>query len=105
MRYLVVLLLTAGCATRPPDSVEVQWVRVPAEQIDKFCKDRAGRYATIIGHNRGCSQWNRDAGTCTIWSPDSNEKLGMSAVGDRRQREVMATLGHELKHCFDGPWH
>ena len=92
----VSLLALSACATTTPESVSVRWVRVAIEDIHKVCKDRHGAGAIVLGHYRGCSTWNRDARVCTIWAPDFPEQ---------KQRELMATLGHELKHCFDGPWH
>jgi transcriptional regulator with XRE-family HTH domain len=92
----VPLLALAACATPSPNTVTVKWVRVSQEEINKVCADKHGRDAIVIGYYRGCSTWNRDAATCTIWAVDFPET---------KQRELMATLGHELKHCFDGPWH
>ena len=89
-------LALAACATPAPDKVTVRWVRVDQAEIHKVCGKQHGAGAIVLGHYRGCSTWNRDAGVCTIWAPDFPEV---------KQRELMATLGHELKHCFDGPWH
>lgn len=73
----------------------MRWVRVAPEAIGKVCGAQHGASAIVIGHYRGCSRWNRDAGICTILTPDF----------EIHERNLMATLGHELKHCFDGPWH
>lgn len=99
------LLLAAGCATQSPDEVRVRWVRVPLEEIHRVCAQQQGRNPTVIGHNAACANFNRDAGYCVIYAADYTEKLGMSSASDRRERALMASLGHELKHCFDGPWH
>lgn len=87
-------LLATNCASITPDQVTVKWVRVSAEDINKICKAN-DPVPIVIGKYRACSTWSRDAKTCTIWAPDFviNE------------REKMASLGHELKHCFDGGWH
>lgn len=90
------VLLWAGCATRSPDHVTVKWVRVGQDEIHRVCAQRQGHNPTVIGRNRACAIYNRDAGFCTIWASD---------FIDVRDRELMASLGHELKHCFDGPWH
>lgn len=101
----LLILLAAGCTTRPR-AVEVEWIEVTADRIVQVCRDVGGKdNEPLVGHSRGCSVYNRDARTCTIWAPDSDIKLGMSVQEDRAQREVMATLGHELKHCFKGRWH
>ena len=89
-------LALSACATTTPQSVSVRWVRVALEDVHNVCAKQHGAGAIVLGHYRGCSTWNRDAGVCTIWAPDFPEQ---------KQRELMATLGHELKHCFDGAWH
>lgn len=90
------LAFATACATTTTQSVSVRWERVALEDVHKVCAKQHGAGAIVLGHYRGCSTWNRDAGVCTIWAPDFPEQ---------KQRELMATLGHELKHCFDGPWH
>ena len=99
------LVLAAACATPAPDQVTVRWVRVSQDEIHRVCASAQGHNPTVIGRNRACAHFNRDGGFCTIYATDYTERLGMESASDRRERELMASLGHELKHCFDGHWH
>lgn len=105
MRWLLALVVLAGCATRSPETVEVKWIRVSQDEVHTRCAEHQGHNPTVIGHNQACALFNRDVGYCVIYAVDYTEKLGMSAESNRRERALMASLGHELKHCFDGPWH
>jgi hypothetical protein len=81
MRYLLVLLLS-GCGTfeaNPKYSrVVVTWDVVEEEQVSEKC----GFNATA------CAKWRGNK--CTIITP---------------RETTMETLGHELRHCFEGHWH
>ena len=79
--YLVVLLLT-GCGTfvaEPRYSrIVLTWDVVEEEQVSEKC----GFNATA------CAKWRGNK--CTIITP---------------RETTMETLGHEVRHCFEGHWH
>jgi hypothetical protein len=74
----------------------VVWTRLDDPQA--VCEGLSGRreFFKILG----CSKWNevRPDGSrvCSIYAPPPR---------DERDLQRMATLGHELMHCFDGNWH
>jgi len=82
VKYLVVLLL-AGCGTfeaNPKYSkVVVTWEIVEEEQVSKKCG---------LNNVFACAKWRGNK--CTIITP---------------RETTMETLGHELRHCFEGHWH
>jgi hypothetical protein len=97
---VIVLALLPGCVAAPPGSdsgVAVVWNRV--EEPHRLCESLSGRKHFF--HILGCSQWaepNSQGGPrlCSIYAPEPRNE---------RDLERFATLGHELKHCFDGNWH
>ena len=99
MKKLLLLLLLAGCATAEPPkggNVDVVWHRVDDPQAAcQTLSKRVELYRVL-----GCSRWNdvRADGSrvCSIYAPMPRSE---------RDTERLATLGHELMHCFDGSWH
>jgi hypothetical protein len=97
LALLLALLPACAAVTREPtDHVEIVWNRIDDPQ--KTCEQLSGRpeFFRILG----CSKW-RDSGkpdvrTCAIYAPMPR---------DEHDTARMATLGHELMHCFDGNWH
>lgn len=99
MRVLLAALVLAGCAgAQPPreGKIDVVWNRV--EDPQKPCERLSGR--PELFRILGCSKWNdvRPDGSrvCSIYAPMPR---------DERDTQRLATLGHELMHCFDGSWH
>jgi hypothetical protein len=95
VRYLILLLLS-GCATT--DYVKVQWHRIPNEPTYRFDKRLGHSSATKAnGFSRNVD------GVCHIWAPDPP----VTVVDGKRvfKQGQWGTLGHELKHCFDGAFH
>ena len=99
MRKLFLILLLAGCATAEPPregKIDVVWNRV--EDPQAACRQLSGRpeFYRVLG----CSKWNaaRADGSrvCAIYAPMPRSE---------HDTERLATLGHELMHCFDGRWH
>jgi hypothetical protein len=95
----VVLAALPACVSAPPSEpgVAVVWNRI--EEPHRVCESLSGRkqFFNILG----CSQWgeaNASGGprVCSIYAPEPRNE---------RDLERFATLGHELKHCFDGNWH
>ena len=91
------LLLSACAATPASDNVAVVWNRV--EEPQRVCESLSGR--KNLFHILGCSHWSGPATeggprVCSIYAPEPRHE---------RDFERFATLGHELKHCFDGNWH
>ena len=99
MKGLFLLVLLAGCATAEPPrggNVDVVWHRVDDPQAAcQTLSKRVELYRVL-----GCSKWNdaRADGSriCSIYAPMPRSE---------RDTERLATLGHELMHCFDGSWH
>ncbi len=96
-RFLLALILVVlpGCMSSPkqPDEpIVIVWNRV--EEPHKLCEQLSGRpeFFKILG----CSKWSDARRTCAIYAPMPR---------DERDTQRMATLGHELMHCFDGNWH
>jgi len=101
MRYLLLLLLLSGCAQAPTtiyDTETTKPVTIVWHKTENawaaYVKERGGRLdATTNGF-----YLIRD-GTCHIYAPDPK-------VIDRKYTNSQwATLGHEIKHCFDGRFH
>jgi hypothetical protein len=80
LALLVALSLTA-CAGVGDIEQRIVWHRAATGDLLAICGEP---------DDRGCS-W-RESGVCHVAAPD----LG----GD-----TLTTLGHEVKHCFDGKWH
>lgn len=99
MRYLIPLLLLTACTTAEPPrggTVDVAWQRV--EDPQAACRTLSKR--TELFRVLGCSKWNdvRPDGSrvCSIYAPMPRSE---------RDTQRLATLGHELMHCFEGRWH
>lgn len=85
---VVVLFFLTGCAT---DTMQVVWHK--STDPDRDCR---AVVRTPDGFNKylGCS-W-KDKGVCHFISRDFTLAS---------ERDAMAVVGHELKHCADGQWH
>ncbi|HEX7052841.1 MAG TPA: hypothetical protein VF211_02760 [Burkholderiales bacterium] len=96
---VVCVALAAACAAPEPPRggpVDVVWQRV--DDPHGACQEVSGRREVF--RILGCSKWNEaradGARVCTIYAPMPRSE---------RDTERLATLGHELMHCFDGRWH
>jgi hypothetical protein len=69
-------------------SVKVEWISV--DDVRKSCSDESQRrgYPAINFSIEGCSFPGNNV--CTIYTPKVTS---------------MHTLGHEMRHCFQGAWH
>jgi hypothetical protein len=99
VRLPLILVFLAGCAVPQPPrdaQIDVVWNRV--EDPQKACQGLSGR--TELFRILGCSKWNDvaedGARVCSIYAPMPRSE---------HDTERLATLGHELMHCFDGRWH
>ena len=93
--FAFLLALLPGCAGTKHDAddqMEIVWFRL--EEPHQICEKLSGRpeFFKILG----CSKWSEQRRTCAIYAPMPR---------DERDTLRMATLGHELMHCFDGNWH
>ena len=99
MKGFFLLVLLAGCATAEPPRggrIDVVWHRVDDPQA--ACQNASKRVELF--RVLGCSKWNDvqadGSRICSIYAPMPRSE---------RDTERLATLGHELMHCFDGSWH
>ena len=95
MRAIAICLLLAACSApvKPPPAARViQWIKTPAQDIHKLCRGMSNA-VLVMGRINGCSKVEK--GVCTIYATDGS-------FSDKGRMEV---LGHEFKHCFDGPRH
>ena len=101
MKRLLFLLLalSAGCAeTNMLKDFEVYRVSVrliimDKDRISAFCEsiiDRPG------DHLDGCARWSKDRTSCEIY---------VTAPEYANDFARMATIGHEVWHCFRGRFH
>ena len=93
MRTVAICLLLAACAAPPKSATRaIHWVKTPAAEIHKVCRGMSNA-VLVMGRINGCSKVEK--GVCTIYASDG-------AFADKGRMEI---LGHEFKHCFDGPRH
>jgi hypothetical protein len=104
MRIILVLLLLTACSTdqdyydKPTTEIsaatrEVKVVWRQVKDVDSYCrKYYPNNLEYVNGRILGCSAWTVGVKEerCTIIL-EENSKL--------------ETIGHELKHCFDGHFH
>lgn len=97
MRFLILLLLAGCAATRPDGAIPIVWHKLdkPITKLERCGNDICeavvnGKYRIIDG-------------VCHVWALDPPVKI----VNGRRVFDLgqWATLGHEVKHCFDGKFH
>lgn len=91
MTRLLLILSLAGCATvrTAGPAVEVEWLR--AKSLDDVVQ--------LCNHDKKRLQYVNISG-CQWYSGTRCYVVAMDYGG-----ETLTTLGHELKHCFDGAWH
>src|SRR5215510_8547813 len=92
---IAALLLLCGCAaTRPQESgaITVRWQMASLAEVNEICN--AGVSAKHRKSVWGC--YRRTFDQCTVYtaSPDSREDA-----------QLHDTLGHEVRHCFQGAFH
>ena len=99
MKFLLLLLVLAGCAatTPPSEGVAIVWNRV--DDPHRVCEGLSGRKSFF--NVLGCSHWAEPQAAggprvCAIYAPEPRTEKDL---------QRFATLGHELMHCFDGNWH
>ena len=89
MRLLLLLLLLAGCDSQPQGPTRaITWTKSADPEADCI---KAGAEKPLIGYIRGCSLPRREP--CEIIARDSDKP------------QDLITLGHELRHCFNGVGH
>jgi hypothetical protein len=103
MRYtaLILVLAFAGCAPitervdqslslKPATSLPIVWHRASKNEVNSAYMQIHGK-SKELGHLEGF--FYVDKGICHIYAPDLDNA------------DALDTLGHEVKHCFDGLWH
>lgn len=90
------LLVLSGCKTISESftadlkttSIEIEWIVV--EDANAFCNKTKNIRVTWFESITACAEWRLDFSKCTIYT---NKELTHS------------TLGHEIRHCFEGSFH
>lgn len=97
MRFVFIFLLLSGCASVPKNGITIVWHKLERSgyvfeaQVGNGIMERVNGYSRIVN------------GVCHVWAPDPPMivKNGKPTF-DYGQ---WGTLGHEVKHCFDGRFH
>ena len=94
MRYCFILLLLVGCCTftvkpyeeRVTEATVVTWLTV--DDVEKECVKAGAKDPGPFQNILGCAIYNKNS--CKIMTAKTTS---------------METLGHELRHCFEGKFH
>ena len=94
MRYYIISLLLVGCSTftaksydeRITEATVVTWIT--ADDVEKECLKAGAKKPGTFQHLLGCAKYNEKS--CRIYTGKVT---------------TMETLGHELRHCFEGKFH
>lgn len=97
MRYLLILLL-AGCASTQDAGIRIVWHKLEG---NTYRFETSGVGIKEGSEVRGFSRMVD--GVCHVWASDPQVEI----VDGKRtfKHGQWATLGHEVKHCFDGKFH
>jgi hypothetical protein len=79
-----------SAASNKTNQVVINWVSV--DDVTAVCdRERRAKGQNGFGYTvKACSFWDDDYKTCTIIT---------------KRNTNMHTLGHEMRHCFQGNWH
>ena len=97
--HIIIAALLTGCNTFNTKPVNnealITWVRFnDTSKVDSKCSEIAN--VNLTGRRiKGCADYNLIEKLCTIYSYNPR------SLDD----EYICTLGHEVKHCFDGNYH
>lgn len=96
------ILATIAFGSLPaPDPIEISWVRLAPGDIRAVCAPVRGSVPSWV-EIRGCHV--KLGRVCYVIAPDPD--LTRDALGRRTYaRDQWSTLGHEVKHCYDGLFH
>jgi len=56
-----------------------------------------------VSHKKGYSGFNDKLEACSFWEP--NEDGSNSCLIFTKENVSLNTIGHEVRHCFQGNWH
>ena len=70
------------------DSMNIIWR--PVEDVDKECSKEA--------QSRGHKRFGYAVNACSFWTENTCTVI-------TKKNTSMHTLGHEVRHCFQGNWH
>ena len=94
------MLLLVGCATHAASDVGTQEIKIVWHKTDQAWKDavklRGIRLEKALEIN---GFYFLENGICHVYAPDPPMQ------GDKYSVGQWGTLGHEVKHCFDGLFH
>jgi hypothetical protein len=71
-------------------TVSVTWITVKMSMLRETCNRVARKkgYQTYKSEINACAFW--EGNVCTVYTPETTS---------------MHTVGHEMRHCFQGAWH
>jgi hypothetical protein len=82
--WILAILILSGCAS---DGIKVMWYQLPNDELQQVC--RRGMWPVV-----GCAK--PGPLSCHIYTLE---------VSREKREDLHETLGHELRHCFEGKFH
>lgn len=96
MKTALLLLTLTGCAAVPLESIRVATHELALPDLVSMCSKGARDYEPDL---LGCYEWQGTV--CHIYTlPRWVREMREGGISEHHR-----TLGHELDHCFRGPFH
>lgn len=81
--------------TNMTNSTTITWVSVERDKLQARCNAESRK--------RGMGGFTTYVEACSFWDSDRNGRSICTIVTYKTTN--MHTLGHEVRHCFQGAWH
>ena len=75
------------------NKVSVEWIQV--KDIQKTCDE--------LSQEKVNKKFGYAVEACSTWDEESDGSYSCKIYTEKKTN--IATLGHEMKHCFQGNWH